>query len=241
MSGWIKLHRGWRDCEVFGGAEPMSEREAWVWLIEHAAWKDTRRRTAKGERIEVKRGQYHTSLRTLGDTFGWGKNKVARFLDRLVEHEMIGTVAGQSGILVTICNYSKYQDEEVAEEPSCGTVAGQSRDTQEERKELKEEKLAARGPEILGFVGEVARAAGVASADHGRIAEQNLLVRAWVDAGANRGLILKTIERCAATAKAQPRSLRYFDGAVRDAIAKQATTQTESDRMIAEIQARKAA
>lgn len=137
MSGWIALHRGWRDCEAFeddGG--PMSQREAWVWLIENAAWKDTRRRNAKGERIEVKRGQYHTSLRTLGEVFGWGKNKVARYLDKLAQNGMIGTVSGQSGLLITICNYERYQSVAEDDRPLPGTVAGQSRDTQEQRKQV---------------------------------------------------------------------------------------------------------
>lgn len=136
MSGWIALHRGWRDCEAFeDDPGPLSEREAWVWLIENAAWKATRRRNSKGERIEINRGQFHTSLRTLGDAFGWGKNKVARFLDKLVRFEMVGTVAGQSGLLITIVNYDKYQEVSEPEQETTGTVAGQSRDTQEQGKQ----------------------------------------------------------------------------------------------------------
>ncbi len=136
MSGWIALHRGWRDCEAFeDDATPMSEREAWVWLIENAAWKDTRRRNMKGERIDVRRGQFHTSLRTLGDTFGWGKNKVSRYLEKLVRYGMVGTASGQSGVLITICNYDRYQDISENKEVVPGTVAGQSRDTQEQGKQ----------------------------------------------------------------------------------------------------------
>lgn len=136
MSGWIALHRGWRDCEAFEDDDvPMSQREAWVWLIENVAWKETRRRTMKGERIVVARGQFHTSLRTLGDTFGWGKNKVSRYLEKLVLCGMIGTVAGQSGLLITICNYDEYQNVVEPKEVVLGTVAGQSRDTQEQGKQ----------------------------------------------------------------------------------------------------------
>ena len=141
MTGWICLHRGWRDCDVFEDDDtPMSEREAWVWLIENVAWKATRRRNMKGERIEVQRGQFHTSLRTLGDAFNWGKNKVDRFLRKLVDHGMIGTVAGQSGLLITICNYDKYQDVEREDAEDVGTVAGQSRDTQEQGKQTSGDK-----------------------------------------------------------------------------------------------------
>lgn len=138
MSGWIRLHRGWRDCDVFGD-EPMTEREAWLWLIEKAAWKPCVRSNAKGERVKIERGQFHTSLRTLGAAWGWGKNKVARFMERLVDHDMAGTASGQSGLVVTILNYDKYQDERDGRDTETGTASGQPRDTQEEGKEVKEE------------------------------------------------------------------------------------------------------
>lgn len=138
MTGWIRLHRGWRDCEVFGD-EPMTEREAWVWLIEKAAWKPCVRRNAKGERVQIERGQFHTSLRNLGEAWSWGKNKVARYLERLEDHEMIGTVSGQSGCTITICNYDAYQDVQDSLGQEGGTAPGQSRDTQEEGKEYTSE------------------------------------------------------------------------------------------------------
>ena len=138
MSGWIRLYRGWRDCEAFAD-EPLTEREAWVWLIEKAAWKPCMRRNTKGERIQIERGQFHTSLRNLGEAWGWGKNKVARFLERLEDHEMIGTASGQSGCTITICNYDKYQDVEDSQQQDGGTASGQSRDTQEEGKEITSE------------------------------------------------------------------------------------------------------
>ncbi len=135
MSGWIVLARGWRDDEVFDDAGPLSEREAWIWLLEKAAWKTCYRRNAKGERITVERGQFHTSLRNLSTAFGWGKNRVARYLEKLTDHGLIGTVAGQSGCMITICNYRKYQDKQDSQDDESGTVAGQSRDTQEQRKQ----------------------------------------------------------------------------------------------------------
>lgn len=139
LSGYVRLHRGWRDCDVFAD-EPMTEREAWLWLIEHAAWKPITRTNAKGERVRIDRGQLHVSLRALEKAFGWGKNKVARYLQRLEDAEMIGTASGQSGTILTVCNYAKYQEERDSRDSQTGTVAGQSRDTQEEGKEGKEEK-----------------------------------------------------------------------------------------------------
>jgi hypothetical protein len=143
LTGYIRLYRGWRESDVFGD-EPMSEREAWLWLLESAAWKPVTRTNAKGERLRIERGQIHVSLRNLEKVFGWGKNKVARFIQRLGDHEMIGTASGQSGTLLTILNYGKYQDERDGRDSQSGTASGQSRDTQEEGKEGKEEKVVTR-------------------------------------------------------------------------------------------------
>ncbi len=143
MSGYIRLYRGWRDCDVFTD-ESMTEREAWLWLLERAAWKPVMRTNAKGERLRIERGQLHVSLRALETSFGWGKNKVARFLQRLVDHEMIGTASGQSGTVLTVLNYAKYQDERDGRDGETGTASGQSRDTHKEGKEGKEEKGKAR-------------------------------------------------------------------------------------------------
>jgi len=139
MSGYIRLYRGWRECDVFAD-EPMSEREAWLWLLERAAWKPTVRTNSKGERLRIERGQLHVSLRALETTFGWGKNKVARFLQRLADADMVGTASGQSGTVLTVLNYSKYQDDRDSRDAEVGTVAGQPRDTHKEGKEGKEEK-----------------------------------------------------------------------------------------------------
>ncbi len=39
--GWYALERGWMNSGVFKN-EKFTEREAWVFLIEHAAWKATK-------------------------------------------------------------------------------------------------------------------------------------------------------------------------------------------------------
>lgn len=53
-----------------------------------------------------------------------------------------------------------------------------------------------------------------------------------MEAGADRELILKTIERCLVTAKSPPRSLSYFDGAVRDMLKANITQDSDAHRMM---------
>ena len=145
MSGWIRVHRGWRECDVFTG-EPASEREAWLHLIEIAAWKPMLRRAGKGDVIQVNRGQLHTAERTLADMWLWDRKKVKRFLNRLEKYGMISQEAGPSGNLVTICNYEAYQTHGTDSGTNNGSNQGPSEDhprtTQEEgiRKEKKGEE-----------------------------------------------------------------------------------------------------
>jgi hypothetical protein len=144
MSGFIKLHRGWRDCQAFKD-EPCTQREAWVWLLEHTAWKDCQRRDAQGVLIDVKRGQFHTSIRTLASEWQWSRGRVDRFLNDLKTSHMVSHETGHGGLLITICNYDKYQANEPStgpcSEPSTGPSAGHEQGhTRRSNKKLEEEK-----------------------------------------------------------------------------------------------------
>lgn len=149
MAGYIKLHRGWRDTDGLLPSKEFSDFEAWLWILENAAWKDGHRFNAKGEMVPIARGQMHVSIRALQGVFGWSKTRVERFLGRLKTVAKVRLEAGQSGTILTVCNYEKYQGDTDSYKPSHGTATspatGQSRDTQEERKEGKEEKNTARG------------------------------------------------------------------------------------------------
>ncbi len=151
MAGFIKLYRGWRDCDAFKD-EPASQREAWIWLLENAAWKDCQRRDAQGSIITVKRGQLHTSIRTLAGAWKWSRGKVERFLGDLKTCHMTGHEAGHGGLLITVCNYDKYQANEPSVEPSVEPSAGPSAGHTKEREEKKEDKKGA-----YAFAGRVVR------------------------------------------------------------------------------------
>lgn len=151
MSGYIKLHRGWRDNPIFKGE--FSRADAWVWLLENACWRETKARI-KGEIVTLQRGELTFSIRFMADAWGWSKSRVERFLCDLRAESMIetrskigtsaGHKAGQGQSILTICNYAKYQDRDGLERDNdsaeIGTSAGQARDKEEEGKEDKKEK-----------------------------------------------------------------------------------------------------
>lgn len=61
--GWIRLDRAVFEHDFFA-IEPFTEREAWIWLIANAAWKDTLHRIG-GKAQVVPRGSLVTTLREL--------------------------------------------------------------------------------------------------------------------------------------------------------------------------------
>ena len=108
MSGWIAISRDLFKHEFFA-REPMSEREAWVWMIAKAAWEDTQHRIG-ADMVHVPRGSFFCTLRELQSAWGWASDKRVRtFLRRTQEERMteIKTDAGKTQ--VTICNYDAFQ------------------------------------------------------------------------------------------------------------------------------------
>ena len=132
MSGWLALHRGWRDCEAFEPRrDPMADEDAWLWIIEHTAYKPLRRTGGQGQVVTLERGQISISDRALATAFQWDKKRVRRFIERLEAHSMVRAHRDQSGTILTICNYNKYQ--QIAERE--GPAKDQQRTTQEQMKQ----------------------------------------------------------------------------------------------------------
>ena len=102
MKGLFLVDRGVFSHPMFNDA-PFTEREAWLWLVSEAAWRDRRVRTKRGM-ISIKRGQLTASVRFMADIWKWSKSRVGRFLQMLEQEMMIGTENGTGQLIVTICN-----------------------------------------------------------------------------------------------------------------------------------------
>ena len=133
-SGVFAVDRGIWEHELFASREPLSRREAWLWLISEASWKPRVKRVGSAS-VELMRGQLAHSIRFIAEAWCWPKTNVARFLTSLKSETMIDmkTVRGIS--LVTICKYDEYQRVSLPDRDSfgtaTGTVVGQSWDKQE--------------------------------------------------------------------------------------------------------------
>lgn len=119
--------------------EPMTEREAWLWMIGEAAWKPRVKRLGKYT-ADLERGQLIVSVRFLADAWGWSKSRVSRFILRLKNRDMLRSETGTGILIITICNYDEYQPYAVGNGTVAGQLAGQKRDSSgtNEKKEKKD-------------------------------------------------------------------------------------------------------
>lgn len=126
MSGWIKLYRKLLDSNIWI-EKPFSRGQAWVDLIMLANHKPGYVRVA-GTRVDLKRGDVGWSQVKLCERWGWSRGKVRRFLDELETDGNIVQTTVQRFSVITICNYSQYQDRDTTDGTDDNTPDGQETD-----------------------------------------------------------------------------------------------------------------
>lgn len=128
MSGGLfMVSRGIWDHPEFAPSE-YSEREAFLWLVSEAAWKP---HTARAGRVvvDLDRGQLCASVRFMAVAWGWSKSRVDRFLKRLENRDMLKSESGTGQLVITLCNYDKFQTFRDTSGTRAGQNPGHERDT----------------------------------------------------------------------------------------------------------------
>jgi len=136
VSGAVSISRALFDHPAFKD-EPLTEREAWLWLIMEASWKSRDKRVGNSV-VTAERGQLAASIRFMADAWKWGVARVQRFVKRLEKMEMICSKTDTGVTVITICNYDKFQQNSKASD----TQPIQKRyttDTNENKDEIRKE------------------------------------------------------------------------------------------------------
>lgn len=107
--------------------EPFTQREAWIWMISEASWRD-RERQINGVFIHLKRGQFTASYRFMASRFKWSEPKVRRFVTLLRNRRTLETKTDAGQTIVTICNYDIIQNK-----PAESDAAATQQPTQQRR------------------------------------------------------------------------------------------------------------
>ena len=107
--GYVKIARGIFKHNMFKD-EPFTEREAWIWLICGARYKDDTIRIPNTNIVtKIKRGEYMASYRFLATKFKWPLSRVKRVIERFKSGLMLTTRVEQGITFITIENYDQYQ------------------------------------------------------------------------------------------------------------------------------------
>jgi hypothetical protein len=126
------------DHPLLVSGDPLSRREAWLWLISEAAWKPIRVRRGS-LLVNLNRGQVGHALRHIAKEWRWAEATSRRFLLLLKNDAMIDARSDAGITVITICNYDRYQivglpNDAASDAPNDALV------TQEEREEVKKER-----------------------------------------------------------------------------------------------------
>lgn len=107
--GWISIHRKIEDCQIWLGNEPYDRRSAWISILLMANHED-KDILFDGQMVTVKRGQFITSVRHLGQKWMWSKDRTLRYLRLLETLQMIHRESDNRRTLITIIKYENYQN-----------------------------------------------------------------------------------------------------------------------------------
>ena len=132
MSGWFAVKRGITSHPIF--YKRPDRAFVWLWMLETAAYKDTRQ-DAAGKPVEVKRGQVLTSYRQIEAATGVGIQVVRTLIKLLQTERAVNTDASNGRMLITICNYEKYQSASKACNTAPNTEPTQRQHTKETREQ----------------------------------------------------------------------------------------------------------
>ncbi|GLQ39759.1 hypothetical protein GCM10007908_33790 [Rhizobium albus] len=120
--------------------EAFTQREAWIWLIREAAWKD--RRVRVGRKVcDLKRGQLATSMRFMADRWKWSEARVRRFINRLKNDAMVEVVSDALATQITICKYDIYQRVSLPSDALSDAVTDEPATQQRREQEDRENNL----------------------------------------------------------------------------------------------------
>lgn len=105
-NGWIKLHRKIIDNWIWDDPEKL---RAWLdilLMVNH----ENKQIPFNGHIKTIHRGEKLTSLSKLAERWKWTRNRVSRFIDLLCEADMVTADRTANGTLLTVVNYSIYQN-----------------------------------------------------------------------------------------------------------------------------------
>lgn len=108
MEGWIKLHRGLMDSEVFASEKAL---KIWVWILLKANHRQryVKLQIGKGESlVSVERGQFLFGRFKAEEELCMDGSTIYRWIKKMEERGMITLEANNHYTVLTVCKYDEY-------------------------------------------------------------------------------------------------------------------------------------
>jgi hypothetical protein len=150
--GYFLIARGLLKHPRFKPSGAFTALEAWLWMIEEAAFKSRAVPVKNGTRretLQLEAGQLSHSVRFLAQAWGWSDKRVQRFLAALVSDQSVTTQTTTLQTVITLCNWSKYQSPFT--ESTTQMTAQSTTQTTTKKKELQRKINSQRVPSEEGF------------------------------------------------------------------------------------------
>jgi hypothetical protein len=121
-AGWVKL---WRDQfrHEISERKPWCDGYAWSYLYSRANFRPTIV-NFRNQYISIERGQFVTSKSKLQRIFGWSKKRTNSFLTSLEVGGMSTIRTTNRFVIISICNYDKFQSTEAEKSPTEWPIEG---------------------------------------------------------------------------------------------------------------------
>jgi hypothetical protein len=139
--GYFLISRGLLKHPRFKPSGPLTQFEAWYWLIEAAAYAPRDVPIVNGTRgdvITLHPGQLSHSIRFMARAWNWSDKRVQRFLSALRSDQSVTTQTTTGQTVITLCNWGKYQTPFAA--TTTQNATGTTTQTTTKKKEVKEKK-----------------------------------------------------------------------------------------------------
>lgn len=139
--GYVLISRGLLKHPRFKPSGPLTQFEAWYWLIEAAAYAPRDVPVVNGTRgdvITLQPGQLSHSIRFLARAWNWSDKRVQRFLSALRSDQSVTTQTTTGQTVITLCNWGKYQTPFAV--TTTQNATGATTQTTTKKKEIKEKK-----------------------------------------------------------------------------------------------------
>jgi len=157
VAGWIKLHRALLESAVFNDSQLL---KLWMWCLLKATHK-SREVVIEKQLVHLEPGQFPTGRFKLEEEFNQGvpmRSRVSaitlwRWLKKLETWQMVNIKSYSKFSIVTICNWSEYQQDE-QQMNNRRTTDEQQMNTDKNVKNVKKNKYSGQVYDLLNFWNE---------------------------------------------------------------------------------------